>query len=120
MRFLADESCDFCVVRALRLAGHDVVAVCEFQQRSVDSELMETANRERRVPLTEDKDFGWLAFVAAFENPGVLLIRFPARARSTLAGAVARLVPEFGSERAGSFVVLRPGSVRFSTVRPPR
>jgi hypothetical protein len=27
MRFLADESCDFRVVRALRAAGHDVTAV---------------------------------------------------------------------------------------------
>jgi hypothetical protein len=26
MRFLADESCDFAVVRALRTAGHDVQA----------------------------------------------------------------------------------------------
>jgi hypothetical protein len=29
MRFLADESCDFAVVRALRSAGHDVLAVAE-------------------------------------------------------------------------------------------
>lgn len=29
MRFLADESCDFGVVRALRAAGHDVKAVVE-------------------------------------------------------------------------------------------
>ena len=29
MRFLADESCDFAVVRALRAAGHAVTAVGE-------------------------------------------------------------------------------------------
>ena len=29
MRFLADESCDFAVVVALRTAGHDVKAVVE-------------------------------------------------------------------------------------------
>jgi len=29
MRFLADESCDFRVVRALRAAGHDVMAIAE-------------------------------------------------------------------------------------------
>ncbi len=29
MRFLADESCDFSVVRALRSAGHDVAAIAE-------------------------------------------------------------------------------------------
>jgi hypothetical protein len=29
MRFLADESCDFAAVHALRAAGHDAVAVSE-------------------------------------------------------------------------------------------
>jgi uncharacterized protein with PIN domain len=53
MRFLADESCDF-AVRALRSAGHDVLAVSEFQQRSVDRQLMELAYAEGRILLTED------------------------------------------------------------------
>jgi uncharacterized protein with PIN domain len=49
MRFLADENRDFAVVRALRLSGHDVSAVSEFQQRSVDRELMELAFNEGRI-----------------------------------------------------------------------
>lgn len=78
MRFLADESCDFAAVRGLRSHGHDVLAVGEFQQRSVDKDVMELALAENRVLLTEDKDFGWLAFVAHVNSPGVILIRFPA------------------------------------------
>jgi hypothetical protein len=31
VRFLADESCDFAVVRALRTAGHDMLAVAEVE-----------------------------------------------------------------------------------------
>ena len=114
MRFLADESCDFAVVRALRAAGHDVIAVSDFQRRSVDKELMETAYNEDRVLLTEDKDFGWLTFVAHANSSGVVLIRFPASARKTLAAAVTRLVLELGAEMNGSFVVLQPSSVRIS------
>ena len=51
MRFLADESCDFAVVRALRATGLDVLAVSEFMQRSDDRELIERANgiRERWI-----------------------------------------------------------------------
>jgi hypothetical protein len=29
MRFLSDESCDFAVIHALRVNGHDVIAVSE-------------------------------------------------------------------------------------------
>lgn len=114
MRFLADESCDFAVVRVLRAAGHDVLVVSEFQQRSVDRELMELAYSEDRILLTEDKDFGWLAFVAHARSAGVVLIRYPADARRTLAAAVTRLVDERGAELSGSFVVLQPSAVRIS------
>lgn len=118
MQFLADESCDFVVVRALRSAGHDVLAVSEFQRRSVDRNLMEMAYAERRILLTEDKDFGWLAYVEHMDNPGVILIRFPAIARLALAGTVTRLVSELGSKLTSSFVVLHPGSVRISAIPP--
>src|ERR1700694_3154022 len=111
MRFLADESCDFAVVRALRSAGHDVLAVSEFQQRSVDRELLEMAHRDERILLTEDKDFGWLTFVAHARSPGVVLIRFPASARSALGASISRLIVELESKLKGAFVVLRPGSV---------
>jgi hypothetical protein len=36
LRFLADESCDFAVVRALRAEGYDVLAVSEVMRRSDD------------------------------------------------------------------------------------
>ena len=114
MRFLADECCDFSVVRALRSAGHDVSAVSEFQQRSVDQQLMELAHAEGRILLTEDKDFGWLAHVKQVDNPGVILIRFPAAVRHALAESVTRLVAEMGPKLSRSFVVVRPGSVRIS------
>ena len=114
MRFLAHESCDFSAVRALHAAGHDVLAVSEFQQRSIDQELMETAHRERRILLTEDKDFGWLTFVARVKSTGVVLIRFPAGARQTLGASITRLVSDFGDKLSGAFVVLSPGSIRIS------
>jgi predicted nuclease of predicted toxin-antitoxin system len=114
MRFLADECCDFAVVGALRANGHDVLAVSEFQQRSVDKELVELAMAENRILLTEDKDFGWLVFAARMDSPGVILIRFPASARRSLAEAVLKLVSEYASQLVGAFVVLRPGVARIS------
>jgi uncharacterized protein with PIN domain len=54
LRFLADESCDFAVVRALRADGYDVFAVSEVMNRSDDHGLIELAHRERRILPTED------------------------------------------------------------------
>ncbi len=105
MRFLADESCDFAAVRALRSDGHDVLAVAEIQ---------ELALAENRILLTEDKDFGWLAFAARVDSPGVILIRFPASARGLLAEAILKLVSQQAARLVGAFVVLRPGAARIS------
>ena len=53
MRFLADESCDFAVVRALRTAGFDVLSVSESTPRAEDSEVIELALREERILLRQ-------------------------------------------------------------------
>jgi|SRR5579863_2433124 len=115
MRFLADECCDFAAVRVLRANDHDVLAVSEFQNRSVDPEILGLALAENRILLTEDKDFGWLVFAGRMNSPGVILIRFPASARGSLAEAVLKLVSEHASELPGAFVVLQPGVARIST-----
>lgn len=114
LRFLADESCDFAVVRALRADGFDVYAVGEVSSRSNDRALIEQAHREQRILLTEDKDFGWLVFVSNVDSSGVILIRFPGYARQALAQTVSRLVREQGERLRGAFVVVQPGHIRIS------
>ncbi len=52
MRFLADESCDFAVVRALRATGHDVRAVTETHRGANDEDVIALALAEHRVLLT--------------------------------------------------------------------
>ena len=47
--FLADESCDFAVVRALRAAGHDVKAVSEVCPGVPDEEVMQIGIEEGRI-----------------------------------------------------------------------
>jgi predicted nuclease of predicted toxin-antitoxin system len=114
LRFLADEGRDFAVVRALRKAGFDVAAVCEIMPRSKDSEVIKLSHSENRVLLTEDKDFGWLVFVSHADSAGVVLIRFPGNARSTLPATVVWLAEEHASELQKAFVVLEPNQFRFS------
>jgi predicted nuclease of predicted toxin-antitoxin system len=65
MQFLADESCDFAVVRALRVAGHDVLVAAEILPRAEDQDVLRMALDEGRILLTEDKDFGQLVFSSA-------------------------------------------------------
>jgi predicted nuclease of predicted toxin-antitoxin system len=112
MRFLADESCDFAVVRALRSADHDVLAIAEVSPREEDQDVMERAVREGRLLITEDKDFGQLVYAKMEKTGGVIFIRFPARVRRSLPATVVEVVRRRGQRLIGSFTVLQPGRVR--------
>lgn len=118
MQFLADESCDFAVVHALRAAGHDVVAVSEVARGAEDSVIVELARSQRRILLTEDKDFGQLVFAAARSSSGVILVRWPVAARSSLGSTIAGVVATNGDALKEAFVVVEPGRVRVT--RSPR
>ena len=53
--------------------------------------MIEQAYRETRILLTEDKDFGWHVFASHAASAGVILIRFPSQARSSLARSELRV-----------------------------
>jgi len=116
MRFLADESCDFAIVRRLRDDGYDVVAVAEIAPRAEDNRVVDLAVRERRILLTEDKDFGQLLHAHGQAAPGIIFLRYAASARQQIAEDVARLVRQQGEKLIGSFVTVQPGRTRISRI----
>jgi predicted nuclease of predicted toxin-antitoxin system len=112
MKFLADENCDFAVVRALRAAGYDVLAVAELTPRAKDSTVIRIARDDERVLLTEDKDFGQLVYAGGHRTSGVILLRYPAPARGQLAKDVVKFVKKQSESISGGFVVMQPGQIR--------
>lgn len=114
MRFIADESCDFGVVRHLRAAGHDVLAIAELEPATEDAAVIARAAGEGRILLTEDKDFGRLVFASRRPAAGVVFIRFPAGTRTQLAGEVVAFVQANEAALANSFATLQPGRARIS------
>src|SRR5262245_46591779 len=114
MRFLADEGCDFAVVRALRATGHDVMAILEVSPQAEDDTSIDLAVYEQRILLTEDKDFGQLVYASARTTSGVILMRFPGNVCATLPKVVLDLVEEKGERLIGCFVVVQPGRIRIS------
>ncbi len=76
MRFLADENVPGPVVAVLRERGHDVLWIRESMPGANDPVVLELAQRERRVVVTADTDFGELAFRSGLPaQSGIVLIR---------------------------------------------
>jgi hypothetical protein len=70
------------------------------------------------VLITEDSDFGDLVYGQGRSFAGVILVRFPGRARRAKSSTVIEAVTKLGSRLKHAFVVVTPGRMRIS-VRPP-
>jgi len=110
--FLADESCDFGIVRALRADGYQGTAVSEAAPGADDNVVIDLGNREKSILITEDKDFGQLGYASGHESIGILLVRYPFFSRKKLFKDIVQLVRQRGDELVGAFTVLQPGRVR--------
>ena len=85
MRFLLDACAAFRRMQdALAAQGHDVLSALERNPRATDEELMALAMEERRILVTEDKDFGELVFVRRLPHPCIVrFVEMTAAARRT-------------------------------------
>lgn len=115
MDFVADENCAWAVIRALRRAGHNVIAIAEVMRGATDEQVLECARRENRVLITEDLDFGKLVFARESHSAGVLLLRFNSRVRVSKPNTVVEAVAKLGSRLRDAFTVVEPGRVRISS-----
>ena len=116
MRILADESVEGEVVAHLRSEGHNVAYVPETSASIRDDEVLARANTEDRVLLTEDKDFGNLAFFFGSRSSGIVLLRAHGVGAEAKADLVAEILETHEDELTKDpphFVVIRLG-------RPPR
>jgi predicted nuclease of predicted toxin-antitoxin system len=114
VRFLADESLDFNVARALISHGHEVESLARGLKGSRDPEVAEMARAEGRILLTEDRDFGRLVFLQRQATSGVVYLRYARQTRAQVATELLALIDEQADVLLHSFVVIEPGRVRIT------
>jgi predicted nuclease of predicted toxin-antitoxin system len=100
------------LVGLLREVGHDVVYVAETAAGLSDADVIALAYRERRLLLTEDKDFGDLIFRWKRAVPGLVLLRIDSE-QSALKGArLTTAIERYGEELFGRYLVIEAGRLR--------
>ena len=100
--------------KALTDAGHDVVWAGDWDTDPGDEEILARADRDGRIPITIDKDFGELAIVRDLPHHGILrLVNFSSRQQAEIC---LRALELYGKELIeGAVVTAEPGRFR---VRP--
>ena len=114
MRFLFDQSAGFRLIHYLTRLGYDVQAISrDYPAGLPDEEVLAIAQREARILLTADRDFGELVVRQRLLHAGIILFRLPG---ATLETKIARLAVVLAEYRIWldhrQLVVLTEGRVR--------
>ena len=113
MKFFVDECCDTEIVVSLRKEGHDVLYVLEEEPGLQDEVVLQRAYVERRILLTEDKDFGELVYRLRKPAAGIVLIRIAVKLRQSKWPRLKKLIDNYADRLPGNFVVLNIDKFRF-------
>jgi predicted nuclease of predicted toxin-antitoxin system len=111
MRLLADECFDERLARALRAAGHDVERVLA-QSGLDDLAVARRAEREDRVLLTQDTDFGGIALRHGQPRTGVVILRAAILDLEAVAARLVQLIAQAGDDLSAAITVLDDRGVR--------
>ena len=118
MRFVLDESVDFPLADFLRQLGHDVTAVAhDYPHALQDREVLRIAFNERRVLITNDRDFGELVVRQRMAHAGMILLRLGAEDLATKQWWLRHVLEQHAQDLGGIVVVTEPG-VRVRLSRP--
>ena len=117
MRWLADECVDAGLVAGLRAAGHDVIYVAEVAPAESDATIIGRAQRDGRLLLTEDKDFGDLVFRQGKPVPGVVLLRVDPAMHALKAERLGAAIERFGDNLFGRYMIIEEARFRSRPLR---
>jgi predicted nuclease of predicted toxin-antitoxin system len=117
MKFLLDESVEFRLHSYLQELGHDVTSVAkDYLYGLLDEDVLVMATQERRILITNDKDFGELIFRHQFPHSGVILLRMKDANVKAKLTRLQEVITEF-ADRLDQFLVVTQKTVRVRKIQ---
>lgn len=112
MKFVVDECSGPALARWLRSLGHDVISVFDDIRGADDTDIPALAQREERIVITNDKDFGDLVYRQQRAHCGIVLLRLSDSRSAAKIAAVERLLEHQAMSLSDSFIVVSDRGTR--------
>src|SRR3989338_1025696 len=110
MRLLVDESTGKRLATLPADAGHDVVFAGDVMHAALDEDVLATAEKEGRILVSDDKDFGELIVRLRKPAAGFILIRTASTNPEKRFVTLAKILQELDVD--GKLVVVKEGRIR--------
>jgi predicted nuclease of predicted toxin-antitoxin system len=120
LKLLLDENIGRSTSEALRRQGHDVSWIGGDSAGTADPAIMAQAEREGRVVVTKDKDFGELAFKNGQAHKGVILLRLADERPENTLSVILGVLHHLAHRKPPFFVVASDTEFRLHASRPAK
>lgn len=112
MKFIADESVEFRFVSELRKQEYDIVSVSEEYSGIIDSEVLTMAFNQKRILITNEKDFGDLVYRLKLPHKGIILFRLAEETYLSKLLKFKQIINKHKSKLPDSFTVVTSKKIR--------
>jgi predicted nuclease of predicted toxin-antitoxin system len=114
MRFLVDECTGPAVARWLKQQDHDVFSVYDQARGIDDDKVIEVAQIEERILITNDRGFGEKVFRKRRPHHGVVFLRLSNERAANKIRVLDQLIRQHSGALPHRFVVVTENRVRFA------
>lgn len=116
IKFLIDENVGYTVIEYLRKQGFDTKSVRELFPSRDDIFIMENAYQEKRIIITNDKDFGYLIFKSKVPALAIILLRFNNESPTLKINAVKTILNLPEEKLVNHFIVASEDKIRIRSL----
>ena len=113
IKFIADVNVEKILVDYLIGNGYDVKWIPDYNRKMFDDELLDLANREKRILITNDKDFGEITFLQRKLSMGIILIRVKGQKAEDKVKLFKKLLHNYSDKLLNHFTVITKEKIRF-------
>lgn len=111
-KFLVDVSSGRKLYQALLENNYDVEFIDNILPRASDLDVLNYAEKENKILITNDKDFGELVFRLKMPSSGVILLRLRKNIPINRIKYTLYILRNFSDELKSNFVVVTEGKIR--------
>jgi len=120
VRFIADVNVEKPIVDYLSEDGYDIKWVPDYNCEILDEDLLNLANAEKRVLITNDKDFGELIFLQRRLSAGIILFRVKGQRVEDKVKLVKKLLDKYSEKILNHFIVMTKEKIRIIAMEEMR
>ena len=112
IKFLADVNVEKPLVDYLSKQGYDIKWAPDYNCEMLDEDLLQLANQEKRIFITNDKDFGDLIFLQKKLKVGTILFRVKAQKSQEKIKLTKKLLMGYRDKLLNHYIVITKAKIR--------